>query len=195
MGALLDLQRPRRPNAKWLLATERATCVSHRNCPQTHYPRTPLTEESLGKLSQSADHSHLRTMHTVLLQAALETKLASIFNASDKRADIAVQQAPDALDQTQFATERDLAVSLINHESQLARLVQGALRRMQEGSYGVCLACEEPISAKRLQAVPLAELCLGCQERADRDAGGLRNANDEEGLELGSPILSIGTRR
>jgi RNA polymerase-binding transcription factor DksA len=68
---------------------------------------------------------------------------------------------------------------------------KGVLRRMQEGTYGVCIACEEPISAKRLQAVPWAELCLGCQERADRDAGGHRNANDEEALELGSPIGTL----
>jgi DnaK suppressor protein len=111
-------------------------------------------------------------MSDTLFQAALKTKLASIATGSDKRADIAVQQAPDALDQTQFATERDLAVSLINRESELARRVERALRRIQDGTYGVCLACENGISEKRLQAVPWAELCLACQERSDRKLPG-----------------------
>src|ERR1700756_1030682 len=38
----------------------------------------------------------------------------------------------------------------------LLREVQAALRRVQQGTYGVCAACDEPISAKRLEAVPWA---------------------------------------
>jgi RNA polymerase-binding transcription factor len=99
-----------------------------------------------------------------LLKADLQTRLATIAAGSDKRGDIAIQQSADSLDQTQFATERDLVVSLLNRDSQMSRLVKGALRRMEDGTYGTCLACEDPVSVKRLQAVPWAELCLRCQE-------------------------------
>jgi DnaK suppressor protein len=47
----------------------------------------------------------------------------------------------------------------------LLREVQAALRRIQQTTYGVCAACEEPISAKRLAAVPWAKFCVQCQER------------------------------
>ena len=47
----------------------------------------------------------------------------------------------------------------------LLREVQAALRRVQQGTYGVCAACDEPISAKRLEAVPWAKFCVRCQER------------------------------
>ena len=47
----------------------------------------------------------------------------------------------------------------------LLREVQAALRRIQQSTYGVCAACEEPISAKRLAAVPWAKFCVQCQER------------------------------
>jgi len=47
----------------------------------------------------------------------------------------------------------------------LLRDVQAALRRVQQGTYGVCAACDEPISAKRLEAVPWAKFCVQCQER------------------------------
>src|SRR4051812_20743083 len=123
-------------------------------------------------------------IHLDLLKAALETKLAATATASDKREDIVIQQAPDALDQTQLAAERDLTVSLLNRESRLSRRVKGALRRMEDGDYGVCLACEEPISVKRLQAVPWAELCLGCQERADLKAAGGLGAEIDQAVAL-----------
>jgi DnaK suppressor protein len=47
----------------------------------------------------------------------------------------------------------------------LLREVQAALRRIQHTTYGVCAACDEPISAKRLEAVPWAKFCVQCQER------------------------------
>jgi DnaK suppressor protein len=107
------------------------------------------------------------------------------FSRAPKRADIVIQQSADDLDQTQFATERDLTVSLLNRDSQMSRRVKGALRRMEDGTYGTCLACEEPISVKRLQAVPWAELCLHCQERSDLTAAGALGADHEAGVELG----------
>ena len=47
----------------------------------------------------------------------------------------------------------------------LLREVQAALRRIARGTYGVCSECEEPISVKRLAAVPWARFCVSCQER------------------------------
>jgi DnaK suppressor protein len=58
-------------------------------------------------------------------------------------------------------------------DMKLLREIAGALHRMDHGSYGVCLECEEPISAKRLDAVPWAKYCVTCQERiATRIADG-----------------------
>ena len=102
-----------------------------------------------------------------LLKATLETKLESILLGSDKRKDIIIQQSADALDQTRFATERDLAVSLLNRETAMSRRVQLALRRMEEGTYGICLTCEEAITVNRLNALPWTESCLGCQQNSD----------------------------
>ena len=46
----------------------------------------------------------------------------------------------------------------------LLREIAGALHRMDHDAYGVCMECEEPISAKRLDAVPWAKYCVTCQE-------------------------------
>ena len=45
------------------------------------------------------------------------------------------------------------------------------MERIEHGSYGVCLECEEPISPKRLKAIRWAERCIICQEWADRAGG------------------------
>jgi DnaK suppressor protein len=49
-------------------------------------------------------------------------------------------------------------------EMKLLREVEDALRRIEHGTYGVCHECEEPISSKRLDAVPWAKYCVTCQE-------------------------------
>lgn len=47
----------------------------------------------------------------------------------------------------------------------LLREVMQALRRIDEGTYAVCPECDEPISAKRLDALPWARFCVTCQEK------------------------------
>ena len=81
---------------------------------------------------------------------------------------IAIERTADAMDELVLANERDLTVERLNRETLLLRQVADALGRIATGEYGFCLECEEPISAKRLTALPWAALCLSCQEVADR---------------------------
>ncbi len=45
--------------------------------------------------------------------------------------------------------------------------IQAALRRIEEGIYGVCAECGKPIDEERLVALPQAVYCLGCQRRVE----------------------------
>jgi DnaK suppressor protein len=49
-------------------------------------------------------------------------------------------------------------------DMKLLREISDALHRMDQDTYGICMECEEPISAKRLDAVPWARYCVTCQE-------------------------------
>ena len=71
----------------------------------------------------------------------------------------------------QLASERELATRNLERESELSRYVRAALDRIDEGTYGACLNCDEDIGMKRLHAVPWASLCIGCQEEADMTGG------------------------
>lgn len=82
---------------------------------------------------------------------------------------ITIEKSADALDEVQHASERELAIRNLDRESNLLRNVRAALRRIDEGTFGVCMHCEEDISPKRIAAVPWAPYCIQCQEQADRN--------------------------
>ena len=98
----------------------------------------------------------------------LETKQTELAGGLRNREGIAIEKTADALDEVQLAGERELAIRNLDRESNLLRNVRAALGRMADGSYGVCLHCEEDISPKRLNAVPWTAYCIKCQEAADR---------------------------
>jgi DnaK suppressor protein len=98
----------------------------------------------------------------------LETKQAELAGGLRTREGIAIEKTADALDEVQLAGERELAIRNLDRESNMLRNVRGALGRIADGSYGVCLHCEEEISPKRLNAVPWTAYCIKCQEAADR---------------------------
>jgi DnaK suppressor protein len=97
----------------------------------------------------------------------LEAKQSELVQLVRNREGIAIEKSADALDEVQYATERELAIRILDRDSNLLRNVRAALDRMEEGSFGVCLHCEEDISPKRLAAVPFTAYCIVCQELAD----------------------------
>jgi len=105
----------------------------------------------------------------------LAAKQAELAPQLRKRDGIAIEKSPDALDEIQLATERELMTRNLERESKLLREVRAALVRLQVGSYGTCLSCEEEIGMRRLQAVPWTPLCIGCQEQDDQSRGQASN--------------------
>jgi DnaK suppressor protein len=102
---------------------------------------------------------------------ALDAKQTELVQQVRNREGIAIERSPDALDEVQHAFERELAIRNLDRESNLLREVQAALRRLDEGNFGVCLHCEEDISPKRVAAVPWTAFCIECQEIVDRSQG------------------------
>jgi len=98
----------------------------------------------------------------------LENRQAELGRVLRNREGITIEKSADALDEVQYAAERELAIRNLDRESKLLRHVKLALRRLHEGSYGTCSHCEEDISPKRLAAVPWAQYCIQCQEIVDR---------------------------
>ncbi|MGH3497485.1 MAG: TraR/DksA family transcriptional regulator [Nocardioidaceae bacterium] len=64
--------------------------------------------------------------------------------------------------------ERDAEMSLANNTREMLFQVERALGRMDDGSYGVCESCGNPIGKMRLMAFPRATLCMTCKQREER---------------------------
>jgi len=60
--------------------------------------------------------------------------------------------------------DKDFLLSLSSLERKELHLIEEAMARIIDGSYGTCQECGEAISPKRLEAVPWARHCLKCQE-------------------------------
>lgn len=98
----------------------------------------------------------------------LESRQAELVEVIRNREGITIEKSPDALDEVQNAAERELAIRNLDRESNLLRNVRAALRRIDDGSFGTCVHCEEEISPKRIAAVPWTPYCIQCQESVDR---------------------------
>lgn len=64
--------------------------------------------------------------------------------------------------------ERDHEMSLANNARDMLSQIERALGRIDDGTYGICESCGNPIGKGRLQAFPRATLCVSCKEREER---------------------------
>jgi len=92
----------------------------------------------------------------------------AIAGKSREREAIWVAHCNEVMETVQLASEREFAIRALELEKRCLTQVDAALDRIEDGEFGVCMECEEPISPKRLAAVPWACYCLRCQEMEDR---------------------------
>jgi len=74
----------------------------------------------------------------------------------------------DFYDHASSDRDRELALMLADREREKLTLVDDALKRIENGTYGICESCEEEIDRERLAAMPFTKLCLSCQEDLER---------------------------
>lgn len=63
--------------------------------------------------------------------------------------------------------DREFSLGIASAEQRSIYEIDEALKRIEDGSYGLCLTCERPISKKRLTAVPHTKYCVDCQEKEE----------------------------
>jgi DnaK suppressor protein len=66
-----------------------------------------------------------------------------------------------------MALAREIDLGQKSRERGLLNSVDAALRRINEGTFGLCLNCEQDINTKRLEAIPWVRYCITCQELID----------------------------
>jgi RNA polymerase-binding protein DksA len=67
--------------------------------------------------------------------------------------------------------DREFSLDLASNEQDLLNRIEEAIRKIDEGDFGICETCNKPISIKRLKAVPYAKLCIKCKEDEEKKSG------------------------
>jgi len=76
--------------------------------------------------------------------------------------------AQDIADKAASSYNKEFLFHQSNADRQLLQMVETALVRLREGSFGECISCGKEINAKRLEAVPWTRHCIECQEKLEK---------------------------
>ena len=93
-----------------------------------------------------------------------------VINNSRKNLDdlkIDIDDLPDETDLAATEMNQNLAFKLRDRERLLLSKIDEALMKIEEGTFGVCEECEEPIEMRRLEARPVCNLCISCKEKQE----------------------------
>ena len=74
---------------------------------------------------------------------------------------------PDPTDRAALESDRNFLLRIRDRERKLVVKIQEALKRIDEGTFGICQECGEEISESRLKARPVATLCVECKRKQE----------------------------
>jgi DnaK suppressor protein len=106
-----------------------------------------------------------------------ELRKSVVQTEEDGRAADSADVAQDIADRASSSYQKEFLFHRSNNDRQMLQMVDGALARVREGSYGECISCGNDIEARRLEAVPWTRYCLVCQEKLEQ--GTLEPATEE----------------
>lgn len=137
---------------------------------------TPQVGASRGLLFNKVLQIQKEVMRTVMtvhdrdrFSRLLQEKEESLVDLLRQRDTITIEKAADEVDALQLAQGREVAIETLDRIYSLLQSVRAARERLADGSFGICLRCEETISLKRLNAVPWAAYCVACQSIVDQE--------------------------
>ena len=115
------------------------------------------------------DTGQLALLRNMLEQRRVELERLDGAEALTGSRDLAVQEVETSpADKATVRLLNDLALEAADHHLAQQRTVRHALSKFDDGSYGDCEECGNPVGFSRLQAKPEARLCIACQTRAEK---------------------------
>jgi len=100
----------------------------------------------------------------------LQSRLDALMDNAGSHLGSLVQKRETLADHTDVASEesnREFTLRLHEHERSTIKAIRAAMRRMEEGEYGYCIACGEDIGERRLMARPMTTHCIDCKTEAE----------------------------
>lgn len=85
------------------------------------------------------------------------------------------EEVADLADQASDSYESEILYGLSDAERKYLEDVEGALKRIKEGNFGICVSCSSNIGMERLKALPTAKLCIKCKGKSEQKLAGGKN--------------------
>ncbi|MVQ51487.1 TraR/DksA family transcriptional regulator [Nocardioides sp. MAH-18] len=114
------------------------------------------------ELKELLDELHEQRTHSLEIVAGLDNELNGLMRDSGDGA------GQDQADVGASSFERDHELTVLNSERDKLAQIERALARIDDGTYGICESCGNPIGKMRLMAFPRATLCMTCKQREER---------------------------
>ena len=114
------------------------------------------------ELAEVIDELHDQREHSATIIQGLDDELSGLMRDSGDGA------GQDQADIGSTSFERDHELTVLNNERDKLAQIDRALARIDDGTYGVCESCGQPIGKMRLMAFPRATLCMPCKQREER---------------------------
>ena len=103
-----------------------------------------------------------------MLEDSRTAILANARKTMEEQSNFDTDDLPDEIDQASSEYAQSMEFRLRDREKFLLKKIEKALLRIEDGTFGMCERCEEPISAKRLEARPVTTLCIRCKEEQEK---------------------------
>ncbi|NPU84900.1 MAG: RNA polymerase-binding protein DksA [Syntrophaceae bacterium] len=101
----------------------------------------------------------------------LIAKISELLNEAEKTVSEMTdgkENYPDPTDRASLEADRNFELRIRDRERKLIAKMQEAIKRIDDGTYGICEMCGNPISEKRLQARPVTTSCIDCKTKQER---------------------------
>ena len=102
------------------------------------------------------------------LQARREELLRAIARTEQEGREADEDSTVDLADKAANSYTKEFLFGQTHNDRALLQLVDDALRRIKDESFGQCISCEQELQQKRLEAVPWTRYCIACQEKQER---------------------------
>ncbi len=138
-------------------------------------PRGPLGAPAVAQAEPvtPADYPEFRRLLLAERERLLQ-ELATLGERLQQVEEIGLVEAANEDDYGDVASEafeREKGFALETSVQGMLRMVEDALRKLDEGTYGTCERCGSPIGLERLRALPFANLCIRCKAEQERESG------------------------
>lgn len=114
----------------------------------------------------------MRRREVVRFRSVLEVQLASLLGHGaqvvHELSGAAGEENPDPNDRATVEERRNWSLRLGDRDRRLIGKIEGALARIEDGTFGTCVSCGGAIDTARLRARPVTDLCIGCKTEAER---------------------------